>query len=293
MKEIRHFTLLCNQGKIDSFLSSGCSSLLKTEPHLGPIIESQTVVTKHLSFKIPENTLERIYFLKQASTWYKKHKKYGAFGDILRFSRIEIANTVIYHLDLFGHLAYPKPGLAVDLVLFLRAKNEVFTVGITRKEKPGKGKSALVGGFRNINGYHLQTGLEAIIAEAKQEIGISIKPNYGFKKKVSTDLYCKSIPVTVDFHRRLTHKPASLFLIGSFTTSDAEKIPSLHSKRVHETLAYGLLLDINSRYKADLSSYFKAGDDAKEVLVKRAEDAHFFLKHHQEIFDAAMMRIFM
>jgi len=291
MKEIRHFTLLGNQGKIDSFLSSGCPSLLKTNPHLGPIIESQTVVTKHVSFKIPKNALEHRYFLQKTATWYKQHKKYGPFGDILRFSRFQISNTIIYHLDLFGHLAFPKPGLAVDLVLFLRHKNEVFVVSIIRKEKPGKGRPALIGGFRDITGYHLQTGLEAVIAEAKQEVGITIKPNYGFKKKISTNLYCKSLPVTVEFHRRLRHKPANLFLIGSFTTSDAEKIPSLRSKRVHETLAYGLLLDIKNQ--ADLSEFFKAGDDAKEVVVKRAEDAHFFLKRHQEIFDAAMMRIFM
>lgn len=287
MKEIRHFTLLGNQGKIDSFLSSGCPSLLKTEPHLGSIIESPTVVPTHVSFKIPVNTSERSYFLKQASNWYKKHKKYGAFGDILRFSRIEIATTVMYHLDLFGHLAFPKPGLAVDLVLFLRDKGEIFVVSIVRKLPPAQGKLALVGGYRNVEKYHFQSGIEAIIAEAKQEIGITIKPNYGFVKKVSTDLDCESIPVTVKCYRRLTHKPANLLLIGNFTTSDAEKIPSLRSKRVHEIAAYGLLLDITSKKQTDLSEYFRAGDDAKEVIVRRIEKSKFFLSHHQEIFEAA------
>lgn len=293
MKEIRYSTLLGHQGKIEGFLSTSCPSYIKTISHLGPLIESQTFSPPHFSFKVPETCSDEFqYLLEKTANWYKKQKKYGPFGDILRYSRFQVSNTVIYKLDVYGQVAFKKPALAVDLALFLRNKQgEVFTVGITRKEKPGQGKLALVGGFRDIQGYHLQTGLEAIIAEAKQEIGITIEPNFGYKKKVSTDLYCKSLPVTIKFRRRLSHHPASLFLIGSFASPDTEKISGLHQKRVHETVAYGLLLDIKSLNQADLSIYFKAGDDAKEVVIQKVEKTHFFLAHHQEIFKAAKLRL--
>lgn len=290
MKKIRSFLLAGLNGKITGFLSQSSKNQV---PHIGPLIESQTFSTPDFSFFLPARALnhEASHLKKRFGDWYKSIKKYGPFGDALKVSRVQINGSVLYKLDTYGQLAFPKPGIAADVAIFLRSSNgKVLLVGILRKEPPAKGKLALIGGFRDINGLHLQSGIETAIAEVKQEIGVTLEPDRRYERIITAEPYYHSVPVTVTFYRSSLRYKSEFSLLGSFYSSDTEKVNGSKMKRVYETVAYGLMIDIGNLSARDLSAYFRAQDDAKEVILRNINRVHFPLAHHEKIFQAARQK---
>jgi len=92
---------------------------------------------------------------------YKAWGRFGYMGDILTVKMVKTGDVYTYFLDYIGRLAIIKPGLAVDLIPIIKVGfDDYYFVGIKRKYNPGQGLPALMGGFVDVNGYHLDTPIE-------------------------------------------------------------------------------------------------------------------------------------
>jgi 8-oxo-dGTP pyrophosphatase MutT (NUDIX family) len=223
---------------------------------------------------------------------YKSWGRFGYLGDVIVVKRIEIEyeeNTLllVYALDYIGRLAIAKPGLAADLIPIIKTgPDEYYFVGIKRKYNPGKGLTALMGGFIDVNGYHLDTAVETVIHEAKEEIGLDIKLlDRSDLEKPSP----KKVSILINYQNKNFF--GELLYHCNISTGDEEKLPSIGLKRVYATTAYALLLDMTGAGldEAKIRQWLKAGDDADELVVvnlKESDNLKFGLKHHANIFNS-------
>lgn len=297
--KIDKYIVLGKNGIINNIIGPNLSrSLFNKFSHtVGPLTSIKTFSSARLCFEPKNKKHEAREFKKWISTWYAKRKGYGPFGDMMRLSRISFClskasnhsgEVVIYTLDLFGQITFHLPGLATDLVLFLRdAKGKKYVVGITRKQAPAKGKFALVGGYRNITGYHFESALETILREAKEEIGIDMKLSRSSKKNLLAQPYPEQAFVKVKFVKEGYRASGTLRYIGSFFSSNEENMPSLRQKRAHEAAAYGLVLELPVINKKLCRELFKASDDASKIVILQVDEAKFPLSNHEATFRAA------
>ncbi len=226
---------------------------------------------------------------------YRQWERFGYMGDVVCLRLVHYDSSWIYTIAFIGRLEKNKPGLAVDLIpIFAIAPGEYYFVGIKRKYNPGKGLPALVGGFIDVNGYHLETPLEAVIREASEEIGLVIKP---LDKNAITSKDFNTFAWTLYQSKNVRKDlPSTLILHGSFPTGQNEEMTHLGLKRVYQTTVYSLLVDMKSLNlsQEDLRKWLKAGDDAAELVVmnlKNALKAYFGLGHHKKIFSDAIKEL--
>lgn len=277
---------LGRDGKIISSDTNPKKSLFKDTHKFGTHVEA-SYTNKAFSFKMPRD--KDAEARQKISDWYAGQKVFGPFGDVLRFSRLSFGKDAVYCLNYFGQVAFKKPGLAADFALFLRdADKQVYAVGVIRTEEPGKGEIAWAGGFRDVKGCTFASAVDTAISEAGQEIGISLKLINAAKRDDGSRQDGDKLRVKVRFADRSVWQPtATLHFVGNFLTSDQEKIPGLNEKRVHETSAYALLLDVKEVSDDVMNQLFRAGDDAAGVIASHVSDTKFPILHHQEIFLAA------
>ncbi len=220
----------------------------------------------------------------------------GPFGD-----QLHILQTAPLHYTItqIAWSAFPKPGLATDIIPIFKSKNldgndQYFVLTGTRMLDPGKGKNALLGGFTGIepqkrkekgsveNPFMLDSPLFTALKEGKEESGLGIQiPNIQDLREdyeaseVSGKVFCgdKSDPNRLAFD-------AKIIRIGQFKTGDAlmkdggERLAN-GEKRVYTTTGYACVVDlgesiINLADKTD--AFFKnfklsAADDIKGLQI--------------------------
>lgn len=229
---------------------------------------------------------------------YHNWGRFGYMGDVIAVNAIKTNSGWVYTIAFIGRLAINKPGLAADLLpIFKVGAQEFYFVGIKRKYEPGKGLLALMGGFIDVKGYHLDTPIETVIHEAEEEIGLKIDPI--FEVKDHNDLSLKHVPVRVNFPavgENLSECYGSLTLHGVFPTGDNEKMPNLRLKRVYQTTVYSLFVNMENMgiNEKRLRQYLKAGDDADELVIVNLNEINnmkFGLEHHQKIFSSVIKEL--
>lgn len=226
---------------------------------------------------------------KTVRSLYQRWGKFGPYGDLLQISFDP--SRGYFHIEFIGRLAFPKPSLATDLVLFFQdRRGKKFFVGITRKKDPGKGQPALPGGHLDVNGYHLETAAEALIHEALDEIGLKIKTSKTMAKDLVSQPDLEEIKVQIQLSPDLL-VTSQLRLLGKFPTSKEEELPHLGQKRVHLTTAYLLVVPVaQSLTKKQIRTWLTAGDDADQLFICQLghnQWPRFAIEHHQTIFEMA------
>jgi len=223
---------------------------------------------------------------------YKYWGRFGYLGDIIAIKEIRDGVKHLYVLDFIGRLAIIKPGLAVDLVPIIKTKYKNYFVGVKRRYEPGKGLPAFMGGFIDVRGYHLDTPLETVLHEAKEEIGLEINV---LKKSDLSDPLPDKVAVSIEYEGR--EFSGLLILAGIIPTGDNEKMPSIGLKRVYQTTIYSLFLDVSSSdlNEEKLHDWLKAGDDAAELFIadiNGEEKINFGLDHHQKAFETILGNLY-
>ena len=278
--------------KVEKFLFLGyqgrISKLLDGRPEQ-PIIEFETLLTEQCTLSVTEKmtTNNLIDFFQTA---YQRWGKYGFMGDIISVTVLETSREYIYSLNFIGRLAFHKPGLAVDLLTVICIKDGNYFIGIKRRFDPGKGKLALPGGFLDVNDYHLDTPLETIVHEAKEEIGLNIKV-INILDLSTYELVEASVEIEYNFQKFA----GKLIPLGIMPTGDNEKMPSIGLKRVYHTTAYALVLDMTQSDldERGIDNWLKAGDDASKLEIINLSKNHnpeFGLTHHEKIFSSFMKK---
>ncbi len=289
----KKFTLLGVNGVITDFIgpSATRSSFRKTKCYAAPTVTIPTYKSARLTLRLEEEKDEKLAVREWLNKWYAKKKAFGPYGDMMRVSRVNINGAVTYTLDFFGHLSFPQPSLASDLLIFAKKRRgQVYVIGIIRKEDPGKGCFAPTGGFRNIIGYRFESGLEAALREAHEEAGVKITISKS-KKLIMSQPYPKQAEVTVKFADGVSAQAATVQYIGSFFSSDEEKLLKLHKKRVDETAGYAIMLDLPVINKEIIKRLFQRKDDAKAVKHIKIEKVKFSVGHHETLFQAARLKL--
>ncbi len=223
--------------------------------------------------------------------------RFGPDGDIMSLTLVVHGNQCHASVDYIGNLEFAKPALAADLPIFIRDKNwDVYFVGIVRANKPNRGEPALMGGFLDLNGFHLETPIEALFREGREEVNFRVLPR---SREVNNIIKEKVYPDEVDVSVVLGGKEykTQMFLVDTFKTSDAEKKFKTGHKRVDWTTAYTVLIDVKEDLDCQkVASFFKAGSDAKSVFVFKAltlngvgfKTPALASKNHRKIFERAV-----
>lgn len=236
--------------------------------------------------------------IRQITPIYQAWERFGPDGDIISLTEI-IPQT---YLVALGRLTFPKPGLTADIVPIVRdVKGRRFLICIIRRDElgnPGRGKPALIGGFRNIQGDHFASGIETIVAESEEEAGLIFRPfdEFAWRTIQSTP----NLPEVFSFVTIGDFKTSTyLKLLGTYLTSKDEefrfKIDEKNwvtYKRVYETVAYACFVDFDRELTAEsLAQMLKFGDDADGIVVfdvtngKRPDLA---FSHHNQIVNDAL-----
>lgn len=223
---------------------------------------------------------------------YRKWGQFGPYGDVISVTCYSDQFSAYYSINYFGRFEYYKPSLAADLLPFIFDRDgRAFFVGIVRGKEPGKGKPAFIGGHQDIKGFDFETAAGALLHESKDEAAFSIAPIDGWLKDMKKPL-ADSVYVRVNLAGRSVE--ANLELLGTYRTGWEEKVESIGRKRVDQTTAYLLPLVIDESLDcATVSSWFKAGDDAREIAVIQADKdiPDFGLSHHMLIYLEAVEKL--
>ncbi|MFZ2193317.1 MAG: NUDIX domain-containing protein [Candidatus Moraniibacteriota bacterium] len=233
---------------------------------------------------------EQKIVMELAQKFYRKCKYYGPYGDVIQISRhhaIGLKNGYTYVVDSMMWRAHVKPGMAADLVLFVRDNmGSLFFVGIIRGKNPGKGKIALAGGFIDANGFYMETAAQCSVREAKEELGVKIFPARGKGKDffIPNERYL-NVEVTLAGMNILS----KLCLVGTYFTSDEENLIDIGLKRVHQTTAYMIVIPVDDRLTTEsVVDLFPKGDhdDAAGITAIPfyfLPETEFAFKHHRTI----------
>jgi len=232
--------------------------------------------------------------MRQVEKIYAKWGKFGPYGDVIQLSRTFGNGILKYTIDFIGRLAWPKPGLAADLLPLIEDREgKTFFVGITRKNPPGQGKFALLGGHLDVREFHLETPAEALLHEGRDEIGLCLTPDPRDEARFKNQPYAQTLRVIAHLGRKNPlHLPAKMFLLGTFLTSHEERITGLKEKRIYWTTAYALKVKLDQKLnKKLLATWLQAGDDARGLVIldiQRDQIPEFAFAHHREIYNKAI-----
>lgn len=277
-----------------SLLSPIAEIALKTRSKIsaGPILMSldSYSLMAHLELKLDKEYREAAVY---------GPKRYGPFGDAMfvivldEFARNGKTPVVV---NWIAQKAFHKPALAADLVIVVKSGSDGYFVGIKRKNPPGKGKFATIGGFLDVRGYRLGSPLETAIHEACEEVGMKITDWSGCIPKERELLSSETLFVRVVLPG-VPPLGGELLYIGVVETGKSEKRAN-GLKRVYWTFGYVLrvaLPNCMSVNKTSLAKMFTAGDDAASIHVKKVSDGKipdFGISHHRELFEKAYRHVF-
>ncbi len=217
-------------------------------------------------------------------------KERGPFGDIWQVSK---------GLATLLHKTYPKAAEAADLGLVIRSKDDhYYFIGIKRKNNPGKGKPAFLGGFCSKPKYsYIESGIYTALKEGEEEIGLEIEGEKKAIDELINNYSIKSYPVQLKFGGK-SHK-TNIEKVKTIKTTDlpinrgGERLPN-GEIRVDKTTLYAILLDTeieSKEFDKTFKETFKAGDDAKSVEywditqnIRENKPLEFGIKHHERLF---------
>jgi hypothetical protein len=223
----------------------------------------------------------------------------GWYGDWIKVTALELLGNRYLTLDFIAHAAWIKPTLAADLGIFVKNRSDFFFVGVIRKNPPGQGTPAILGGIMNA-GSVLDSGLYTMLKEVKEEANFSITYS-GDLVKLREDYSNSPISVIVHGFEKLNTKlkdlKATIQYIITLPTSTQE-INLDGTKRVYLAIAYAILIDVGDLPLSteNLNQIFTAGDDAQEIYVQNVSLCFtssdfslippFGLHHHSSLFKA-------
>lgn len=220
----------------------------------------------------------------------------GPFND-----QIHILKTSPRHYEItqIANSAFPKPGLAADIIPVFKAKNKFFVLTGTRMAEPGKGKNATLGGFTGIeakdktspastiNPYVLDSDLYTALKEGKEEgnLRIFIKDIAQYREIYDADHVEGSITCGKDAD--LKEFKATVIRLGTIKTSDAMmaqggELLSDGTKRVYATTGFAVMVDLGDMEvniadkvnDAFLKKFkFSAADDIKGLQINDITNA--------------------
>lgn len=241
----------------------------------------------------------------------------GPYGDYITCELQKKSEaTITAKITGLFQKAYPLMRAASDLVLTVEGidalkKHKVYVISGIRAQEPGKGKAALFGGFRNVDGLSCESGLYAALREGKEEAGVnfSVPGIEGYKEVYDVQ------DVDAEASVLGSRYPAKVSYIGTIATSNltmpagGEVLPDL-SKRVHFTSGYVGRIDMGSNLVHFNPLAFTAGDDIQKIKIVdittlvEAQDASlgdalegfesrlsFGIDHHNQIFAKAVKHI--
>lgn len=228
---------------------------------------------------------------------YKNWGKFGPNGDVISIAHPDPFMDENRIILFVARRAFPSPKLAVDCVIFVRDEaGNYFFVGIERSKEPGKGKAALVGGFIDVDGYDMETTLQATLREVLEEVGLEmIAP-----EEAAGDFISDDIPLFVVIpNSNGAIAQTNIHYVGDTETGDEEKLGHLGTKRVHRTFVYTCLLNFPGILTADtVREYFKAGSDAAKLAIipfspadpksVQAAAKKLAISHHKKMFLKAL-----
>ncbi|MFA5962063.1 MAG: hypothetical protein WC848_05255 [Parcubacteria group bacterium] len=260
--------------------------------NMGEIQAAEYQATMHMDDEWDRENVRQL-----AQQFYCQRDDYGCFGDVIQISRhrVPVSHSYIYTVDSMMWRAYIKPGLASDLVLFVRDRNDkVFLILIRRKNEPGVGTIAAPGGFLNVGVYDIETGARCALREGSEEISVGMSARVSQSRSLD-DPNVDGLLISVDIDNKKVS--AALKYLGIYVTEKKERIAEtncnkLQIKRVYWTFAYATVVNIDSDLDAvSAAALFKASDDAREVIAVPYGDIPVLelgLKHHRKFIDDAM-----
>lgn len=207
---------------------------------------------------------------------------YGPFGDYISTTELDDKHILINQI---AHKAFPKIAKATDMILIIKGVNERgeevdYLVAIRRKNEPGKGQPATIGGFNNVdqdNGIDVvDSDIYTVIKEGKEEGDTHITLDN--LKAIREDYNCKEAAGHIRLGKDGRTVPCLISDAGTFKTGDdliskgGELIEgnSGGAKRVHLAAAITVTVDVPKDItltRDRVNSWFKAGTDASDLLV--------------------------
>jgi hypothetical protein len=198
----------------------------------------------------------------------------GPYGDYLTCTLQKTGpETVSVKLNSLMQKAYPLIRAASDLVLTVEGvdrlnNHKIYVITGIRAQDPGRGKAALFGGFRNVDGQVCESGIYAALREGKEEAGIqfTVPGIEGYKEIYDiADIEAEASILGQSYPSRVSY-------IGTMATSNlsmpagGELLADL-SKRVHLTSGYLGRIDMGQDITRFNPSAFTAGDDIQKIKV--------------------------
>lgn len=202
----------------------------------------------------------------------------GKFGDFLQVFQTGEDE----YLMLVSRKAFPKAALAADAPIIFKGVDTdgdvaYMTVTGIRGADPGKGGPAWLGGFLNlgfVGGIEvLDSGAYTLLHEGLEEGNLRIECDD--PEPLRTDYLADDISVIVSLGDGDDEEiyQGVMRLIGMIPTGDDEfedggEAYADGTKRVHVTLGYAVLLDLEDTLVDEdtLSGWLNPGDDIKELL---------------------------
>ncbi len=278
----------------------GLNSINVYNDILSPRIETKFATYSTKTWNISNKTKDEVQ--KSIMDYYKNlifEKNYfpGQYGDWIKCSEFKIKKEKFLNLDIIGQSSWIKATLAADLGIFVKNNEKIFFVGIIRKNKPGKGKPALIGGIMNA-GSVLDSAAYTMLKETKEEANFTMQYK-GNLKKLRENYTISRISVKIKDFMVLDQKLGDISTYMHYiTTIPTTKQDNLDdgTKRVYTATAFAVLIDIDgtSLNKKQLQKVFEAGDDAAKMYYLDVTDfikgknknnhPNFGLKHHLGLF---------
>jgi len=187
------------------------------------------------------------------------------------------------------------PAVAIDHIIVFEAEDKaLYATLITRKNDPGKGKPALVGGFVEIEDGILQPGHVTLENESKEEAGVRVTALLGKKDRKRYDIW--KFRANFEFFDNSKESigvaKGTIVKLGNYCTTAEEDI--VGGKRVYGTSAYvGMVSNeslrkagISVKGEADVRKLVTAGDDASSVIIldiSKLASLNFGIGHHKII----------
>jgi len=278
----------------------GLNSISKYKHILSPLIETKFTTYSTKTWNISNKTKDEVQ--KSVMEYYNNlimEKNYfpGQYGDWIKCSEFKIKKEKFLNLDIIGQSSWVKATVAADLGIFVKNYDKIFFVGIIRKNKPGKGKPALIGGIMNA-GSVLDSAAYTMLKETKEEANFTMQYQ-GNLKKLRENYTISRISVKIKGFKVLNQELGDIKTYMHYiTTIPTAKQDNLDdgTKRVYTATAFAVLIDIGGTLlnKKQLQKVFEAGDDAAKMYYLEVSDfikgknknnhPNFGLKHHLGLF---------
>jgi hypothetical protein len=261
--------LFFKEGKIGPL---GVASTSTYKDRFNPLVEILPL-TPTYSFQItnwPKEDIEAALLAVYQDLIKNKNFYPGRYGDWMKLTQFTIAGQKYLNIDGIGNGAWIKPTLAADLGIFIKDKQAIYYVGIVRKNEPGKGLPAHIGGIMEAH-EELDSAMYTMLKETLEEGNLVIK-YAGNVSELRTQYDRKKTPVIVEgfekIHPKLKNLPAEMIFIATIPTPEIERNAD-GTKRVYQATGLVTLIDVDdvSLTETELTKVFSAGDDAGSIYI--------------------------